>query len=364
MTKPMSKMLFYVGIFFLVIFGWYGAKKLIFMWFMSHYQPPAVTISAIEVKKTTWQSYLESVGSLKAINGVDLAAEVPGIVKEIRFNSGEFVKKGDVLITLRDDAEEAALKNNQAQYTLAKLNFDRDQTLLTKNASSQAALDARAAQLAQAEAAVLSVQAQIAQKTLTAPFDGKVGIRQVDIGEYVAPGKYMVTLQALNPLYVEFNLPEQYVNQLALNQRVDVAVNLGKGQTVSGKITAINSKVDQTTRNIQVQATIPNDQLIFYPGMYGSIKVWTNSQQNMIVVPQTAISYSLSGDYVFLLKNESKSKRKTDYHAYRQYVKVGERRGDVVAIQEGLKQGDLIVTSGQLKLQNGTRVIIDQSVEL
>lgn len=364
MTKPMSKMLFYVGVFFLVIFGWYGAKKLVFMWFMSHYQPPAVTISAIEVKASNWQSYLSSVGTLKAVSGVDLSAEVAGIVSDITFNSGQFVKKGDVLIKLRDDAEEAALKSNQAQYTLAKLNFDRDQTLLAKNASSQSALDARAAQLAQAEAAVLSIQAQIAQKTITAPFDGKLGIRQVDIGEYVAPGKNMVTLQALNPLYVEFNLPEQYTDRLALNQRVDIDVNIGKGQTVSGKITAINSKVDQVTRNIEVQATIPNDKMIFYPGMYGSIKVWLNEQHNMIVVPQTAISYSLSGDYVFLLKNESKSKRKKDYHAYRQYVKVGERRGDVVAILNGLKPGDLIVTSGQLKLQNGSRVLIDQSVEM
>lgn len=364
MTKPMLKMLIFVGIFFAIVFGWYGVKKAIFMWYMTHYTPPPMTISATKAVSKTWQSYLTAVGTLSAINGVDLSSEVPGIVQEIRFNSGQFVKKGDIVIMLRADQEQANLKNNQAKLTLAKINYEREKTLFTKKVSSQAMLDKSYAELLQAQAGVESVQAQIQQKTITAPFDGRIGIRQVNIGQYISPGKTMVTLQALNPLYVNFNLPEQYLANLYIGQDIDVSVNYGVGKIVHGKITAINSKVDPTTRNISIQTTIANDKLELYPGMFGSAKIWLSTQKSTVVVPQTSISYSLSGDYVFLIKDESKSKKESLLRVYRQYVKVNERRENEASIADGLKPGDRIVTSGQLKLQNGTHVLIDNSVEM
>lgn len=364
MTQPMKKMLAYVALFFILVFGIYGVKKLFFGLMMMHYQPPAVTISSTQAKSTVWQSYLTAVGSLSAINGVDLSSEVAGSVSEIHFDSGQMVKQGEVVIVMNTIVEQAALKNNQAKLQLAQMNYNRDKTLFEKKVSSQSSLDQRFAELKEAEAGVESVQAQIKLKTITAPFDGRIGIRLVNLGEFISPGTAMVTLQSINPLYVNFNLPEQFLPNLHIGQRVSTTVNIGKGKEVDGTITAINSKVDQATRNILIQATIPNEKNTLYPGMYALVKVWLAEEKNTITVPQTAISYSLSGDYVFLIKDDSKSKDKSLLHVYRQYVKVGERRGDVVAILEGLNSGDLVVTSGQLKLQNGTHVEINNSVEL
>lgn len=365
MSKPMSKMLLYVGIFFAIVFGWYGARAALFAYFMAHYEPPPVTISAVKVDTKTWQSFLTSVGTLTAINGVDLSSEVSGLVKSVHFNSGQIVKKGNVIIELDTSVEQANLKDKKAKLVLAKLNYDRIKQLYQKNFSSQAALDQQYAELLEAEAGVESVEAQINQKTITAPFDGRIGIRQVDLGQYISPGAVMVTLQALNPLYVNLTLPEQYLPVLYLNQPVDIAVNYGSdGKIVRGTITAINSKVDQATRNITIQATIPNENYALYPGMFGSAKIWLRAENNMVVVPQTAISYSLSGDYVYIIKHEGEYKGAPLLKAYRTYVKVGERRGDEASIIDGLKGGEEIITSGQLKLQNGSRVDINNSVEL
>lgn len=364
MTKQMSKMIVYVGIFFAIVFGIYGVKKAVFLWFISHYEPPPITISATQAHIKNWPSTLSAVGTLNAINGVDLSSEAPGIIQELRFNSGQFVRKDDVIIVMRMSIEQANLKQGQAQLQLAKINYEREKTLFNKHVSTQAALDSRNAELLKAQAVVETAQAQIQQKTITAPFDGRLGIRQVNLGQYVSQGTTMVTLQSLDPLYVMFSLPEQYLSDLYIGQAVDVSVNFGNGKLVRGKITAINSKVEKATRNVLVQVTIPNEKFQLYPGMYGLVKVWLKEKNEALVIPQTAISYSLSGDYVFVVKNESKSKNKSELHVYRQYVKVGERKTNEAAIISGLKPGDSVVTSGQLKLQNNARVLINNSVEL
>lgn len=352
---PMAKMLVAVSIFFGIIFGWYGIKKIFIGIMMARYQPPAVVITSTKAKKENWQSYITAVGTVSAINGVDLASDSAGIVKEIRFNSGQMVKAGDVIILLDTSVEEAELKSNQATLQLAQMNFNRDKTLFGKNVSSKASYDQGVEALQAAEANVDATLAKIKQKTITAPFDGRLGIREINLGEYVSPGQGMVTLQSLNPLYVNFSVPEQYLSNLYINQPVEINVNVGSGKMVKGLITAINSKVDQTTRNVLIQATIPNDRFQLYPGMFASCRVLLPSKPNIIVIPQTAIAYSLSGDYVFVIK---------DNQAYKQYIKVGERRDDQAAILEGLNDGTPIITSGQLKLQNGTRVKVDNSVEL
>jgi membrane fusion protein (multidrug efflux system) len=211
-------------------------------------------------------------------------------------------------------------------------------------------------------------EAHIQQKTVTAPFNGKLGISRINLGEFLSAGTAMVTLQSLDPLNVRFNLPEQYVPNLYLQQPVDINVNLNLkdstvNQLIHGVITAINSKVEQSTRNILVQATIPNKNLQLYPGMFALVNIWLREQKNVIVLPQTAISYSLHGDSVFIIKDKGK-KNHPYLYVNRQYVKVGERRGDQVVIESGLKAGDQVATSGQLKLQNDTHVVIDNSVEL
>jgi membrane fusion protein, multidrug efflux system len=266
---------------------------------------------------------------------------------------------------LDTSVEQSELENNQAKLKLAQLSYDRDQTLLKRNATSQSVVDSDLANLQQAQAGVDEAKAHISQKTITAPFSGKIGIRQINLGQYVAAGTTMVTLQSLDPLYVRFNLPEQYVADLYLQQPVSVTINGDEtsGQTVQGVVTAINSAVDQSTRNILVQATIPNPTQTLYPGMFALVKVSLPAKNNVLVLPQTAVTYSLHGDSVFVIKPEGKKKRPI-LHAYREYIKVGERRDNEVSIVSGIQPGDQIATSGQIKLQNGTRVAIDNSVEL
>lgn len=365
MSPQMKKMLTIVAIVFGLIFGWYGVKKALFAWGFSHYVPPPVYISSSVAKATTWQSYLVSVGTLKAVNGVDVSAEVSGKVTDIRFKSGEYVNKGDVLILLDTSIEQAQLKNDTAKLKLKQINYDRDIILLKKNVVSQARVDSDLAELQETQADTEATQARINQKTITAPFSGYIGIRLVNLGEFVQAGTAMVTLQSLDPLYVQFNLPEQYSRDLYLQQPVDVTINLSGGQSIRGAVTAINSKVDQATRNILVEATIPNKNAVLLPGMFAMVNVWLRAQNNVIALPETAISYSLHGDSVFIIKQEGKDKHHQPIlKAYRQYVSVGERRGNQASITKGIKAGDQVVTSGQLKLQNGTHVAIDNSVEL
>lgn len=365
MSEPMKKMLTITGIIFGLIFTVYVCKKIALIYYTWHFVPPPVTISASTAHAQNWQGNLSSVGTLTAVNGVDISSEAAGIVKEIHFESGQFVKKGDLLVLIDSSVEQAQLKNNEARAKLAQLNYDRNKALIAKQAVSQAQLDTLAAQLDESLADVEQTKAKIQQKTILAPFDGKIGIRLIDLGQYVSAGTTMVALQSLDPLYVRFNLPEHYLNKLYLQQPVEISVNLGAGQLIPGTITAINSKVDQATRNILIQATIPNKNLQLYPGMYAFVKILLKEQKNVIILPQTAISYSLHGDSVFIIKTEGKDhKGNPILKAYRYYVKVGERRGSSVSILEGVKAGDQVVTSGQLKLQNGTHVDINNSVGL
>jgi membrane fusion protein (multidrug efflux system) len=369
MTPQMKKMLLVTGIILGIVFGIYGVKKLLFSYFISHYEPPAVTISESIATDKTWQSYLTTVGTLTAVNGTDVSSEASGIVSEIRFESGQAVQKGDVLVLLDTSVEQAQLKNDQAASKLAQMNYDRYKTLLKKNVLAQSDFDTAFAKLEEAQANMQATQAKIQQKTVTAPFSGKIGIRLINIGQYLSAGTAMVTLQSLDPLYVQFNLPEQYLSELYLQQPVELTINNNgtNKKPINGTITAVNSKVDQATRNVLVQATIPNQDTRLYPGMFAQVKILLRTSKNVITLPQTAISYSLHGDSVFIIEPDKKETEKDGspiLHVKREYVKVGERRGGEVAILDGIKKGDRVVTSGQLKLQNGTHVVIDNSVEL
>lgn len=363
MSKSMSRMLLFVGIFFALLFGWYGIKKIFIMVMMSNYTMPPITVSSVVATEKNWRSYVESVGSLSAVNGVELSTEASGIVRFIHINSGQNVKKGDLIIELDTRLQKAALKDKAAQLKLTQIDYEREKKLYEKRVTAQSTLDKSLAALQKAEAAYEIVNAEIDQKTIEAPFDGRVGIRQVNLGQYVSPGTPMVSLQALSPLFVDFNLPEQYVKDLYIKQPIEIIVNNIEKTPISGMITAINSKVDQVTRNILVQATIPNNAHLLYPGMYALVRIWLQDTGRKIVIPQSAISYSLSGDYVFLIKKDG-DKKDSPLRTRRQYIKVGERRGNEAVILSGLKAGDVIVSSGQLKLRNESHVVINNKLEL
>lgn len=361
MTTPMKKMLLITGIVLGVIFGIGGIKKIFFIWMMSHYSQPPATVSSTVAQLMTWRPTLKTIGSLVAINGVEMSAELPGVVSAIRFNSGQWVKQGDVILLLDTQVEQANLKSSQAKLKLASINYQRDQILFKKKATSQSMVDTDLAQLQEAEGNLESIQATIHEKMITAPFDGYLGIRQVNLGQYIQAGTPIVTLQSLNPLYVTFNLPADDLSQLFIHQPIDVSVN--DNLMIQGTITAINSKVDVDTRNIKIQAIIPNKNLTLRPGMFVNVTVLLPENKKVIVLPETAIAYSLHGDSVFVLQKNGINKNKQPiFKTIRRFVKVGERRGDLVSILEGIQPGEQVVTSGQIKLKDNTEVLINNAL--
>ncbi len=356
--SPLKKTLLWTGIIFGLIVGWYLIRKLLFIYFMSHYQAPAIAVESTIAKTEVWRSTLTSVGTLKAINGVDISAEVSGLVTGIFFDSGQAVKKGTLILQLNAQPEEAELKNNQAKLKLARINYNRDLILFKKNVSSQSVVDTDLAQVMESEADVEASEAKIKQKHITAPFDGYLGISQVNLGDFLQAGTPIVTLQSLDPLYVEFSLPEQQLSEIYIKQPIELQFNMtGVPASIQGQITAINSKADQATHTILIEATLPNPKNNLRPGMFALVKIWLRAAGKKVILPETAIAYSLHGDSVFLIKENGKDKKGHPIlKAVRQYVKVGERRGNQVSILEGVKPGDEVITSGQLKLQNDTLV--------
>lgn len=349
------------------VFAWDGIRAYFMKQYFANFQPPPATISAVKAKAETWHPNLDAVGTFVAIKGVDITSEVSGIVEAINFKSGQMVNKGDLLVTLNDNPEVADLANFESQLKLAKMKFNRAQKLLAKGAFSSQQYDEAQAGLQEAQANVDKTKAIIAQKNITAPFAGKLGIRLINLGQFITPGQTkMVTLQSLDPLYIHFYLPEQDLRLVHVNQKITYTVESYAGEAFTGKVVAIDSKVDPQTHNVLIQAIVSNKALHFFPGMYANVKVILPSQQNVITVPKTAISYSLYGDSVFVVKEtKTKDKKgKPELKAYRQFIKSGETRGNQVAITSGLKAGDLVVDSGQLKLQNGMRVIVNNAVKL
>ncbi len=379
MKKRMTLMLIGVTLLFCLIFGWWGFKQYMMGQFIAHYHPAPVNITATSAKEEVWRPYISATGTFVAINGVDITSQAAGLVTGIDFHSGQKVDKGTILVSLDTRVDQANLKNDEAALTLASIDYSRSQQLLVKNAVSKAVYDSDRAKLKEAKAAVERDEALISQKNISAPFSGKLGIRQVNIGDYISPGKALVTLQQLDPLYVHFSLPEQNLSQIRTNQQVQVRIDAYPKQVFIGEINAINSKVNLQTRSFLVQATIPNPHNELLPGMFANVHVILPVRDHVVTVPQTAISYSLYGDAVYVLEAE-KTKHKKDtkhdkhnkkaksqahklYFAMRRSVTVGSRRDAEVAITHGLKPGQLVVTSGQVKLSNHTEVLINNKVE-
>ena len=326
---------------------------------------PSVTVSAMKVDYQQWQPQLNAVGTMRATRGVDVTTEVAGLVRNIDFKSGDEVKAGQVLAQLNADSESAQLNSLQAAADLAATVYERDKALLAAEVLSKAQVDTDAGDLKSKRALVAQQAALIQKKTIRAPFSGKLGITTVNPGQYLNPGDKLVTLQTIDPIYVDFNIPQQQLPSVAVGQKVALTSDAYPGQTFSGKINAINPKIDPATRNVQIEATVPNVKRELLPGMFANVKIDQGEPQRYLTLPQTAITYNPYGDTVFVVKTSDKkdAKGNTPLVAQQVFVTTGPTRGDQVAIVKGVEPGTEIVTSGQVKLKNGTQVVIDNSVQ-
>ncbi|HEU5095585.1 MAG TPA: efflux RND transporter periplasmic adaptor subunit [Reyranella sp.] len=363
MIKRMLIMLVLVGA---TLFGVFGFKSFVdgkIKEAMSGMGNQPQTVATAVAQLTEWQDRVEAVGSLRAVRGADLSLELAGIVDKIEFKSGQDVKVGDVLLRLRNDDDVAKLESLEAVAKLAKITYDRDLKQYKAQAVSQATIDSDAANLKNSNAQVEQQRAIVDKKILRAPFDGNLGLRQVDLGQYLAPGTLIVTLQALRPIYADFLLPQQALDKIEVGQPVTAKTDTYPGKTFKGKITAINPKVDTSTRNVQVRATIENPDKQLVPGMYVTVDTEVGEPRKMVTLPQTAISYNSYGDLVYVVEEKGKGPDGKPQLTVRQtFVAVGPTRGDQVAITKGLKEGTTVVTAGQMKLRNGVPVVVNNSV--
>ena len=363
MTKRMVIMLATVAVVFGGVFGFQMFKAAMIKKFMSQMAQPAQTVTAGKASFSAWQPKIAAVGTLRAVKGADLSLEVAGVVDQIAFSSGDDVEAGVLLLKLRSDDDLAKLQSLQATAELNEITFERDQKQLKLQAVSQATIDTDAANLKNAKAQVAQQQAILDKKTLRAPFAGHLGIRAVDLGQYLGAGTVIVTLQALDPIFMDFFVPQQAVDQVKIGEQIAVKVDAYKDQTFAGEISAINPKVDASSRNVQVRATLKNADHRLLPGMYATVEIPTGAPENLITLPQTAISFSPYGDTVYIVDDKGAgADGKPQLVARQSFITTGATRGDQVAVLKGIGEGDLIVTSGQLKLHNGSSVLIDNTV--
>lgn len=407
--KRLFWMLLGLSLVFGGIIGFNLFKSFMIKRFFANYQAPAVSVSSAIAQSDEWHPTLETIGTFVAINGVELTPEVAGKVSKIHFESGQYIEQGSPLLDLDDSIEQSELKFNQADLALKDINYTRQVSLFKKGATPGSSVDEAKASLDQAKANVDKTETRIKQKHIVAPFSGMLGIRLVNLGQYLSPGQNsIVNMQSQDPLYLEFYLPEQNLKNLHLKQNIDFSIEGARGFVFSGIINAIDAKADINTHNIRIQATVPNcpedaikhplnnplvkiekdknnnlvkmicnsqtnkeakiKKFAFIPGMFASIEVAQAPKPNTITLPSTAISYSLYGNSVFVIeedKNAGKDKSgQPIYTVNRVFVTTGQQRGNHTVIESGIKPGQMVVSSGELKLQNGTRVIINNDVPL
>lgn len=327
------------------------------------FQPPPEAVTTIVAQEEEWPSTLRAIGTMTAVQGVTVSADLPGTVDRIAFDSGRSVRKGDVLAELDTRQERAQLAAIEAQRELARLNYNRLKGLLSERVISQAEFDRAAAEQKQTDAQVGEILATIERKTIRAPFSGVLGIRQVNLGQYLAAGDPLVPLQSLHPIYVNFGVPQQDLAQVRVGHKVRLSANDLAGVELAGRVTALDSVVDQTTRNVQVQATLDNPAGTLRPGMFVQAELSLGTSRSIVALPASAISYAPFGDSVFIV-TDLKGDNGHPYRGVRQqFVKLGAARGDQIAIVSGIKPGEEIVTSGVFKLRNGAAVHVNNKVQ-
>jgi membrane fusion protein (multidrug efflux system) len=326
-------------------------------------QMPATTVTSAPVKEEDWAPILSAVGSVSAVQGAMLSTDLAGTVAEVKFESGAVAKKGDVLVRLDASSEEGQLRTAEADLELARQDLGRTRDLATRKVISKAELDAAESKFKQKEGAVGNMRAMVGKKEVRAPFDGQLGIRQVNVGQMINAGQQVVAMTALDQVYVDFALPQQEMAKLSAGFEVRVHTDAVPGREFKGKLTAINSLVDTVTRNVTLQATLENSDHALRPGMFGKIEVLLPEKHKALVVPGSAISYAPFGDSVFVIEKKKDPKTGKEAQGIRQqFVRVGEARGDFVSIVDGLKPNETIVSTGVFKLRNGMAVTIDNNL--
>ena len=354
------------GVFLLLglIFGFNQLKTAMIKYFIGGMGLPPASVSTMVVETTAWQPKLSSVGNVRAFRGVELSTEIGGLVQNVPIKSGMDVKEGELVIKLNDASDVAQLKSLQAMADLAQVINERDRQQLEIQAISKNVFDTSRADAASKQAQVEQQTALVAKKNLKAPFSGRVGIVMINPGQFVNPGDKLLTLQTLDPIFVDFNLPQSNAEQIQVGQEIVVTTDAFKGASFTGKITAISPKVDTNTRNIQIEAQLANPDKKILPGMFANVNIKLGEQVKMLTLPQTAVTYNPYGSTVFIAKPTGKKDKqgKPALEAQQVFVTTGPTRGDQVAILKGVDEGAIVVTSGQLKLKNGTPLIVNNKV--
>ena len=326
-------------------------------------QPPPDAVTTIVVNREEWPATITAIGTVAPVQGVTVSADLPGVVDRIAFDSGKSVQQGDILVQLDTRQEQAQLAAAQAQFEVARLNFERMRGLVEQDAVSRAEYDNAAASHKQAEARIQEIRATIERKTIRAPFSGILGIRQVNLGQYLTGGDPVVPLQSLNPIYVNFGIPQHQAGDVRVGAKVHVTVGELGAREVSGRVTAVNAIVDQTTRNIQVQATLANPAGVLRAGMFVQAELRLGASQTVVTLPASAINYAPYGDSVFIVSELKDDSGQTYRGVRQQVVKLGGARGDQIAVLSGLNPGEEVVTSGVFRLRNGAPVRVNNKVQ-
>ncbi len=361
-----KKILLVILALLLLIGGLAGAKYLQIRKMIAagaQFVPPPATVTTAVVKRESWDSLLTAVGSMDAVQGVTVSAELAGKIVEIPFEAGRKVRRGEVLLRQDVSTETAQLPGARAALELANRNRQRMEQLLAQSMVSQSEYDSADATARQAQATVDNILAAIGKKTVRAPFDGRLGIRQVNLGQMLREGDTIVSLQTLDPIFVNFLLPQQQVDQVRVGLSIRLTTDTLPGQEFSGKITAINPEIDPDTRNVRIQATVSNPKETLRPGMFVNVAVELPQKLDVLAVPATAVLYAPYGDSVFVVEEKADEKTgKMSLVLRQQFVHQGIRRGDFVALTSGVKEGDTLVTTGVFKLRNGQTAVVDNTL--
>jgi len=356
-----------IGVFLLLglIFAFNQLKTFMIKQYLSGMGMPPQTVSTMVAKADVWQPKLTSVGSVRAYRGVDLSTEIGGLVVGVPVQSGADVKEGDLLVKLNDASDVAQLNSLKALAELAKVINERDRQQLAIQAISKNTYDTSKADAKSKQAQVEAQTALVAKKNIKAPFSGRVGIVTINPGQYINPGDKLMTLQTLDPIFIDFNLPQSDAANIQVGQSITVTTDAFKNASFVGKITAVSPKVDTNTRNLQIEAQIDNPDKKVLPGMFANVNIDVGGQLNLITVPQTAVTYNPYGSTVFISKDSGKKDKegKPIFEAQQVFVTTGQTRGDQVSILKGLEEGMTVVTSGQLKLKNGSPLNINNTVQ-
>ena len=324
--------------------------------------PPPEPVSSATVERVEWAATREAIGTLVAERGVALGAEVPGTVREIAFESGSQVAKGAVLVKLDTSSEQAQLAAATADAALARISLERAHALRRGEANAQADLDAAQARAKQANAAVASLEATIAKKTIRAPFDGRISIRQVELGQVVVPGTPIASLQSVNPMHADFWVSQRALGELKPGLQVHLHTDAFPDARWDGRITVVNPEVDVATRNVRVRATFPNSDGRLRPGMFVNVEAVSPEKKPVLIIPATAVIFAPHGDSVFAIEQKKDEAGKIQTVARQKFVRLGDRRGDFVAVASGLSDGEQVVSSGAFKLRNGAAVTVDNTL--